>query len=459
MSLVQKYPFVNPARSLLTLLLCAGLTPVAQALDLSDALSRAERYDATQSTALAKYMAAEEAYPQSRAAMLPDITANAFIQKDNTKRTNSTGGVIGDVTSNYQSKGYGIKLNQILFNKTLWDAMDQSKALVAKAAADYEVTKQDLIIRVATAYFNVLGAQDSLAFSRAEKDAIGRQLEQSKERFNVGLIAITDVQESQASYDTAVANVIVAENDLTNNIEALRVLIGNEVSNLATLEEDVPLLAPDPENINEWQTRALQQNIALKASKYALDAAREAYNSSKGGHYPTLSLYAEHNYNSADGSAYGSTFGGSDTTDDSIGLLLSVPIYEGGGTSSKVRQNASLVSAAQSTVDLQTRATIQEVRTAYLGVIASISSVKAFKQALVSAKTSVEATEAGFEAGTRTSVDVLLVQGKQYESERNYSRARYNYLLNLLELQRAAGSLTRDDVNQINDWLNSKAKP
>ena len=124
-----------------------------------------------------------------------------------------------------------------------------------------------------------------------------------------------------------------------------------------------------------------------------------------------------------------------------------------------MRQNASLVSAAQSTVDLQTRATIQEVRTAYLGVIASISSVKAFKQALVSAKTSVEATEAGFEAGTRTSVDVLLVQGKQYESERNYSRARYNYLLNLLELQRAAGSLTRDDVEQINDWLNGKAKP
>jgi outer membrane protein len=455
MSLGYKNRHIKLACVLLAL--CAGLTPLAHALDLSEALSRAERYDATLHTALSKYMAAEETYPQSRAALLPDISANAFIQKDDTRRTNSTG-AIGDVTSNYQTKGYNIKLNQILFNKQLWDAMDSSKSLVAQAAADYEVAKQDLIIRVTTAYFNVLGAQDNLAFSRAEKDAISRQLEQSKERFNVGLIAITDVQESQASYDNAVANVIVAENDLTNNIEALRVLIGDPVDALAPLADEFPLLAPDPEDINEWQNRALEQNLGLKSSKYALEAAREAYNSSKGGHYPTLSLYAEHSYNSADGSAYGSTFGGSDNTDNNIGLALSVPIYEGGGTSSKVRQSSAQVWAAQSTVDQQTRTTVQAVRTAYLGVIASISSVKAFKQALVSAKTSVEATEAGFEAGTRTSVDVLLVQGRQYESERNYARARYNYLLTLLELRRAAGSLTREDVGQINDWLSSKAK-
>jgi len=459
MSLVHKSRLYNPARAVLVLLLSACLTPVAYALDLNEALTRAERYDATLSAALAKYMAAEEAYPQSRAAMLPEISAGAFIQQENTSRTNSTGGVVGDVDSNFQSKGYDIKLNQPVFNKTLWDNMDQSKALVAQAAADYEVAKQDLIIRVAKAYFEVLGAQDNLAFTRASKDAIGRQLEQSKERFNVGLIAITDVQESQASYDNAVANVIVAENDLTNNIEALRVLIGDPVDDLRPLAEEFPLLAPDPKNINEWQHRALQQNIGLKSSKYALDAAREAYNSSKGGHYPTLNLYAAHEYTSADGSSFGSSFGGSDNTDDSIGLSLNVPIYEGGGTSSKVRQSASLVSAAQSTVDMTTRATIQDVRTAYLGVISSISSVKAFKQALVSAKTSVEATEAGFEAGTRTSVDVLLVQGREYESERNYARSRYNYLLTLLELRRAAGSLTRDDVKQINAWLNSKAEP
>jgi len=459
MSLVHHSRLIKPAGALLTVLLCATLAPAAHALDLGEALARAERYDATMSTALAKYMAAEETYPQSRAAMLPEVKANAYYRDSNTKLANTSGAIITDSENDYTSDGYSVTLNQIIFNKQLWDGMDQSKALVAQAAADYEVAKQDLIIRVAQAYFNVLGAQDNLAFSRAEKDAIGRQLEQSKERFNVGLIAITDVQESQASYDTAVANVIVAENDLANNIEALRVLIGNPVGDLAPLAEEFPLLAPDPENINEWQTRALQQNISLKSSKYSLDAAREAYNSSKGGHYPTLSFNAEYSFDSSDGNALGTSFGGSDRTDTNLMLNLDVPIYEGGGTSSKVRQSASLVSAAQSTVDMTTRATIQDVRTAYLGVISSISSVKAFKQALVSAKTSVEATEAGFEAGTRTSVDVLLVQGREYESERNYARSRYNYLLTLLELRRAAGSLTRDDVKQINAWLNSKAEP
>ena len=455
MSLVHKCRHFNTADTLLALLLCAGLTPVAHALDLNEALARAERYDATLSAALANYMAAEETYPQSRAAMLPDIRANAYYRDSSTKIEKSS--TIPDGTTDYSADGYSLTLNQPIFNKTLWDNMDQSKALVAKAAADYEVAKQDLIIRVAKAYFNVLGAQDNLAFTRAEKDAISRQLEQSKERFNVGLIAITDVQESQASYDTAVANEIVAKNDLANSIEALRVLIGNQVSDIAPLAEEFPLLAPDPEDINEWQNRALQQNIGLRSSKYALDAAREAYNSSKGGHYPTLTFSAAYSFDSSDGNAY-SIIGGNDQTDTHLMLNLDVPIYQGGGTSSKVRQSASLVSAAQASVDQQMRNTIQEVRTAYLGVTASISSVKAFKQALISAKTSVEATEAGFEAGTRTSVDVLLVQGRQYESERNYARARYNYLLTLLELQRATGSLSRENIQQINDWLNSKAK-
>jgi outer membrane protein len=425
-----------------------------QALDLTQTLERAEQYDATLRSALADYMAAEELYPQSRANLLPDLTAGGFYQRNDTSRTNSsTGGIIGDVDSNFTTKGYDVTLNQVIFNKAFWDAMEQSEALVAQAAANYEVAKQELIIRTARAYFNVLGAQDNVAFTRAEKEAIGRQLEQSRERFNVGLIAITDVRESQASYDNAVANEIVAMNTLRNNIEALRVIIGDPIDELVPLAEKFPLLMPEPADIDQWQSMALDGNLSLKASRFALTAAKENYEGSRAGHYPVLNLRAAHTFDSADGNSLGSTFGGSDNTANSLAAQLAIPIYQGGGTNSRTRQANAEVWSAQAFVDLSVRTTVQQIRDAYLGVEASVSSVKAFNQALISAKTSVEATEAGFEAGTRTSVDVLLVQGRQFEAERNYARSRYDYLLVLLELQRATGSLTREDVWKLNEWL------
>jgi outer membrane protein len=438
--------------------LCIAITTLCfstaiQALDLKEALERAEKYDATLRQALADYMAAEEFYPQSRALLLPDIQLGGFYQENDTSRENSTGGIVQDVDSEFTTKGYDVTLNQVLFNKAFWDAMEQSEALVAQAAANYEVAKQDLILRTARAYFNVLGAQDNVAFTRAEKEAIGRQLEQSRERFNVGLIAITDVRESQASYDNAVANEIVAMNTLRNNIEALRVIIGDPIEDLVPLAETFPLLLPEPADIEEWQRLALDNNLSLKASRFGLTAARENYEANRAGHYPVLNLRAAHTFDSADGSALGPAFGGSDNTANSVGAQLNIPIYQGGGVSSRVRQANAEVWSAQALVDQAVRTTVQQVRDAYLGVEASVSSVKAFHQALISAKTSVEATEAGFEAGTRTSVDVLLVQGRQFEAERNYARSRYDYLLVLLELQRAAGSLTREDVWQINQWL------
>ena len=422
------------------------------ALDLKDALERAEQYDATLRSALADYMAAEELFPQSRANLLPDITAGGFYQRNDTSRERSTGD-IPDVDSNFTTNGYDVTLNQVIFNKAFWDAMEQSEALVAQAAANYEVAKQELIIRTARAYFNVLGAQDNVAFTRAEKEAIGRQLEQSRERFNVGLIAITDVRESQASYDNAVANEIVAMNTLRNNIEALRVIIGDPIDELVPLAEKFPLLMPEPADIDQWQSMALDGNLNLKASRYALTAAKENYEGSRAGHYPVLNLRAAHTFDASDGSAFGSAFGGSDNTSNSLAAQLAIPIYQGGGVTSRTRQANAEVWSTQAFVDQSIRTTVQQIRDAYLGVEASVSSVQAFNQALISAKTSVEATEAGFEAGTRTSVDVLLVQGRQFEAERNYARSRYDYLLVLLELQRAAGSLTREDVWKINEWL------
>ena len=444
---------MSPGKCFIIAVTAACFSAGVHALDLKEALERAEQYDATLRSALADYMAAEELFPQSRANLLPDITAGGFYQRNDTSRENSAAGGLPDNDANFTNKGYDLTLNQVVFNKALWDAMEQSEALVAQAAANYEVAKQDLIIRTASAYFNVLGAQDNVAFTRAEKEAIGRQLEQSRERFNVGLIAITDVRESQASYDNAVANEIVAKNTLRNNIEALRVIIGDPIDDLVPLAEKFPLLLPEPADIDQWQSSALDNNISLKASRFGLTAAKENYEANRAGHYPILNLRAAHTFDAADGSALGPTFGGSDNTANSVAAQLNIPIYTGGGTSSRVRQANAEVWSAQAIVDQSIRTTVQQIRDAYLGVEASVSSVQAFYQALVSAKTSVEATEAGFEAGTRTSVDVLLVQGRQFEAERNYARSRYDYLLVLLELQRAAGSLTREDVWQINQWL------
>jgi outer membrane protein len=440
--------------AVVTLFLSTGV----QALDLKEALERAEKYDATLRSALADYMAAEELYPQSRANLLPDINANAFTARSGIEieRPDEVQSIY------YDTDGYNISLNQVLFNKAFWDAMEQSEALVAQAAASYEAAKQDLIIRVAQAYYNVLGAQDNVAFTEAEKEAIGRQLEQSRERFNVGLIAITDVRESQASYDNAVANEIVARNTLRNNIEALRVIIGDPIGDLAPLQEQFPLLLPEPADIDQWQQMALEGNLNLKASRFGLTAAKENYEGSRAGHYPTVNLSGSHDFDSSDNSIFGAISGtpdSRDTTTNDLRVTLSLPIYQGGGVTSRARQANAEVWSAQALVDQAIRTTVQQVRDAYLGVVSSVSSVQAFYQALVSAKTSVEATEAGFEAGTRTSVDVLLVQGRQFEAERNYARSRYDYLLDLLELQRAAGSLTREDLWKINEWLDKSAEP
>ena len=423
-----------------------------QALDLKEALERAEQYDATLRGALAASQAAAALYPQSRANLLPDINANAFTARSGIEieRPSQSQSIY------YDTDGYNLTLNQVVFNKAFWDAMEQSEALIAQAAASYEAAKQDLIIRTAQAYFNVLGAQDNVAFTKAEKEAIGRQLEQSRERFNVGLIAITDVRESQASYDNAVANEIVARNTLRNNIEALRVIIGDPVDDLAPLAEKFPLLLPEPSDIDQWQDMALEGNLNLKSARYGLNAAKENYEGSRAGHYPTVNLSGSHDFDSSDDSIFGAISGtpdARDTTTNDLRVTLSLPIYQGGGVSSRVRQANAEVWSSQALVDQAIRTTVQQVRDAYLGVEASVSSVQAFNQALISAKTSVEATEAGFEAGTRTSVDVLLVQGRQYEAERNYARSRYDYLLVLLELQRATGSLTREDIWKMNEWL------
>ncbi len=336
----------------------------------------------------------------------------------------------------------------------MFDNLDQGDAIAAKAVADLESAKQDTIVRVATAYFNVLTAIDTLETASAEKKAISKQLEQSKERFNVGLSAITDVKEQQASYDISVADEIIAINDLSNKREALRVIINVYPDKLEIARPDIPLVVPEPMDINAWQEKSLQGNFSLLATKYSVDAAQSAYDGSKGGHYPTLGLNASYGViNSDDRNFSGIPIPANENTDAKVIISLDIPIYSGGFTSSTVRQKLSQLDQAKALQEQEKRKTIALARSAYLSLEADIAQVKARKQAVISTQTSLDATIAGYDAGTRTSVDVLLSQRLLYSSQRDYSVARHTYITDILELKRVAGTLTISDIDEINKWL------
>ena len=432
------------------LLFCSVATP-SLALDLKEAMELAEQYDTTFQAAFAGYLAASEASTQSTSAVLPQVGFNAYYQRGDTE--NDRNGVV--TTSENNSDGYSLNLNQVIFDKTTFDNLDQGDALVAKAVADLEVAKQDTIVRVATAYFDVLTAIDTLETATAERIAIGKQLEQSTERFNVGLSAITDVKEQQASFDVSKANEIIAANDLSNKREALRFIINTPPENLKVADENMPLVIPEPMNIDAWVNKSLQNNFSIISANYSLKAAQSAYDGSKGGHYPSLSLNASYGVNSIGERDFGigTVIPPYDNTDTKVILNLDIHIYSGGLTSSTVRQKASERDQAQALLEQERRRTTGLSRSAYLSLEADIANVKARKQAVISTQTSLDATMAGYDAGTRTSVDVLLSQRQLFSAKRDYSVARYTYLSNSLRLKQVAGILTPEDIDAINEWL------
>jgi len=436
-------------KGIIGLILCS-LSSATYALDLLEAMQRAQEYDTEFQAAYAAYLAASEASKQSTAGALPQVDLGAFIKRGETE--NDRSGVVTESDDN--SDGFSLSLSQVIFDKTTFDNMDVGDATVAKAIADLEVAKQNTIVRVATAYFNVLNAIDTLETATAEKTAISKQLEQSKERFNVGLSAITDVKEQQASYDVAVANEIIAINELSNAREALRFIINMYPENLEVAKEDMPLVIPEPMDIDAWVNKSLQNNHSVKSARHSVEIAESTYDGSKGGHYPTLYLNAAYDVtNSEDRNFSGLPIPASENTNAYVMLNLNVPIYSGGLTSSTVRQRLSELDRAKALQEQEVRRTVGLARSAFLSLQADIATVKARKQAIVSTQTSLDATLAGYDAGTRTSVDVLLSQRQLFSAQRDYSVARYTYLSNSLVLKQVAGLLTIEDVEMINKWL------
>lgn len=426
----------------LPLLFCFFSTPLL-AQNLVEIYQLAVENDATLKIAQANYDAARESLPIAVSARRPQV--NFSVQQTLRETDSSTTG--RDTNENL---GYTLSLTQTVYNAQTSALVDSADASVFQAAANFKVAEQDLMIRVATSYFAILSAQDNVKFARAEQNAIARQLEQAQKRFEVGLIAITDVHEAQALYDSSLAQSLLAENQLDNAFQALQVITAEPSSSaLAELGDQLPLVIPQPTDIQAWVDTSLQNNQSLVAALAASRAAKFELRRQSRGHYPTVDFSASYN----DGTIEDDRLGDSDQDNITLMLQLNVPLFTGGRIDATRQQAASNYLAAQNTALLQNRLTSQQTRIAYLGVVSGIGQVKAFKQALNSSTTALEATEAGFEVGTRTSVDVLVSLRETFRAQRDYSSSRYDYLINTLRLKQAAGLLSSDDLAAINRWL------
>lgn len=426
----------------------AAISSSSHALSLQESFELAQQGDPEILSAKANYDAAVEEIPQARAALLPNITLDLFTGNGDQTISNQVGAYYTDGNSDVDNQGYKLTLTQTLYNHQFYKLLDQAKASVAQAAASYSSQQQALIIKVADSYFKVLAADDNLSFAKAEEKAVSKQLQQTKKRFEVGLIAITDVKEAQAQYDITAAQEIAAQNQLATSKESLQVIINQPVENLSALPNNIPLEVPTPNDIEQWTQTSQEQNLSIKAAGFALEGAQAARNASRSGHYPSLSLQATQSNTELDrGTA------SADVEDTTISVNLNIPLYSGGATSARNRQANFKLQQAQFDLTLQKRLAKQQTRSAFLGLNAAIASVKALKQALISSQTAVEATQAGFEVGTRTSVDVLNALRNQYRAEKDYAQTRYDYLLNMLKLKQAAGVLNKADIITVNQWL------
>ncbi len=427
----------------LPILLAVFGISTAHGQDLHQVYELALSNDAQLRAARATRDSTMEAKPQARAQLLPSLSLSASGDQIHRKVHNTAAAGSND----YNTASATVSLSQPIIRIDRWIALGQAGEVVEQAKIEYSAAEQELMVRTAQAYFGILAAQDNLKFAESENKAIARQLDQAKQRFDVGLIAITAVHEAQAAYDQSRSDLIAAKRELDDAWEALREITKERINTVAQLAEEIPLTRPAPSDVEAWSQSAMQNSLSIQAAQKDVEIAKDNVSIQRAGHWPTLDLVGSHTASrtSLDGSA--------DTDVSSVGVEFSLPLFAGGNTVSLTRQAQYDLEAAQEVLDGQRRSVDRQVRDAYRGVLTSISQVEALKASTVSAQSALEATEAGFEVGTRTMVDVLTSQRDLYRTLSSYASTRYNYVLSGLQLKQAAGTLTREDLLQVNSWL------
>ena len=459
---------VNNIKALLLTLGALAVSGPAHSASLLEIYQQALQGDPQIHEAEARRLASLEAKPQARGVLMPQIQATG--SWDDTNTSGSSFSIIDQANRTFDqdatNTNWGVSLRQTVFR---WDQivnLRRADKTVAKAEAVREAAQQDLIVRVAQRYFDVLAAEDQLTSRQANSEAIARQLEQAKQRFDVGLIAITDVQESQAAYDQSVADEIGAKRTLATSREFMREITGQYVAELDAPGEDFPLLTPTPNNEDSWVDLSLAQNLNLVASRLDEQLARDEISFRRNGYYPSLDLVVSTGESTSEGDVFVTDINGSGTnlfddtnTRDQISLQLTVPLFAGGYNSSRVRESVYLHRASREQLQRVTRETERQARDAYLGVHSEMSRVKALDQAVASSQTALQATQAGYEVGTRTIVEVLNSQFSLYVAITNFYQSRYDYIMNALRLKQAAGTLQVQDLELIDKWLRDRPSP
>lgn len=435
-------------KTLAWLLLTPLLATSAHAADLMQVYRDAQDNDAAFAAARYTAEAGREKLPQGRAGLLPSLTLSGNTVWNENNIAFHNGNTLGK--PRFNGNGYQLTLSQPLFRWHNWVAYDQSKLQVAQAEANLAQARQDLILRTAQAYFDVLNAGENLTAVRANKAAIIQQLELAKKSFEVGTATITDTHEAQARFDLANAQEIAAESDLEVKRRALQAIIAKEPGALAGLRKNAELTPPQPIDMNAWVGAAEKDSINVQVAQANADLAAREVDRQRAGHYPTLDLVA----NYGESKTFASTaLGMLDTQYQNIGLQINVPLFQGGSVASREREASANRAAAASTLENVRRSAALSARQSYLGVANGLAQVRALKAALVSSQSALESNKLGYEVGVRINIDVLNAENQVYVTRRDLAKATFDTLLAQLRLKAAVGALSEDDVAQINALL------
>ena len=434
-----------PASGLSVLLGALFFSASASSADLvqvyRDALGNDQQYAAARAVA----EAGREKAPQGLAGLLPTIGATANTLWNENEISPDIG---PSVTRRYNTNGYNVNLTQPLFRWQNFVQYSQGKLQVVQAEANFAQASQDLIVRVAQAYFDVLNAQENLKAVRANKQSITQQLEQAKKNFEVGTATITDSQEAQSRFDLASAQEIAAQSDLEVKRYALRVIVGKDLGELNRLKPQAELRPPLPASMDAWVDAAVKDSFVVQSQQAAAELAAKEVERTRAGHYPTLDAVANYG-KSRSGASYSSSVQ-SDVDSRNIGLQLNIPIFQGGYVNSKTREAIANRTASEAALESAKRTAALGVQQSYLGVVNGLAQVKALEAALISSTSALESNKLGYEVGVRIGIDVLNAENQVYVTKRDLVKARFDTLLAQLKLKAAVGSLGEADLEQIN---------
>ncbi|HUJ86600.1 MAG TPA: TolC family outer membrane protein [Burkholderiales bacterium] len=427
---------------------CAALPLSAQAEDLLQVYRDASAYDAQFAAARYALQAGQEKLPQGRALLLPTLGLSANLTDTRLRLDSYNNTLQPSYDRPYRNDGYTLNFSQPIYRKQNLLQYDEAEYEVKQAEATFGQAAQDLIVRTAQAYFDVLAAQDTLTLVEAQKAAISEQLAQAKRNFEVGTATITDTHEAQARYDLIIAQEIAAQSDLENKKSALRQITGKEYAGLAPLRKNVKLSLPNPNDAQSWVGLAEQQSYPVQLQQATLEIANLEAKRNAAGHYPTLDLVASYGVTDQTGSSL--TAVGSSIYQGAVGLQLALPLYQGGAISSREREAAANYEQAKQNLENARRSAALAARQSYLGVVNGVAQVGALEQALISSQSALDSNKLGYEVGVRINIDVLNAQQQLYSTERDLALARYNTITTQLKLKAAAGSLREEDLELVN---------